>query len=50
MGSEMIKTNVYLTIDQHRELKLIYAKTGQRITETVRDAIDYYMKNNKSID
>lgn len=38
---------VYISEDQHKALKIIYAETGQRMTESVRKAIDDYIKKNK---
>ena len=39
----MIRTQIYITEEQHKELKKIYAETGQRITESIRQAIDGYL-------
>lgn len=36
---------IYITSEQHKELKRIYAETGQRMTETIRKAIEDYLKN-----
>lgn len=40
---------IYIEEEQHKELKRIYAETGQRITDTVRKAIEAYLNgtNNK---
>ena len=38
---------VYITEEQHKQLKQVYADSGQRLTETVRQAIDLYFKNKK---
>ena len=40
---------IYITEDQHTALKQIYADSGQRITESVRQAIEEYLKNGKSL-
>lgn len=39
---------IYIEEEQHKELKRIYAETGQRITDTVRKAIEEYL-NDKSL-
>jgi len=39
---------IYMTEEQHKKLKFIYAETGQRITETVRKAIDEYLNNKEN--
>ena len=38
---------IYVTDQQHKFLRKIYAETGQRMTETIRQAIDEYIKNEK---
>lgn len=43
----MIPITAYLTEEQHKALKMIYANTGQRITESIRQAIDEYLKVKK---
>ena len=43
----MIRTQIYITEDQHKELKKIYAETGQRITESIRQAVADYLRNKK---
>jgi hypothetical protein len=35
---------IYIEEEQHKKLKRIYAETGQRITDTVRKAIEEYLK------
>lgn len=47
MMADTKRTNIYLTEKQHKELKRIYAETGQRITETIRQAVDEYLKKLK---
>jgi hypothetical protein len=39
----MVRTQIYITEEQHRELKRIYAETGQRITESIRQAVAAYL-------
>lgn len=38
---------IYISEEDHKKLKQIYAETGQRITESVRQAIKEYLKNGK---
>jgi hypothetical protein len=40
----MVSIQVYIREDQHKKLKKIYAETGQRITESVRQALDSYLE------
>jgi len=35
---------IYVTESQLKELRLIYANSGQKMTETIRQAIDLYLK------
>jgi hypothetical protein len=44
---ERTRTQIYLTPEQHKKLRMIYAETGQRITETVRLAIEEYLCKKK---
>jgi hypothetical protein len=39
-----ISLQIYITPEQHKALKRIYAETGMRITETIRQAIDKYLR------
>jgi DNA-binding protein Fis len=41
----MIATQMYLKEEQHKKLREIYAETKQPITETVRQALDFYFKH-----
>ncbi len=45
MSESMIRTQIYITKEQHVALKKIYAETGQRVTETIRKAIEDYLKD-----
>ena len=36
---------IYIPEEQHKELRKIYAETGQRMTESIRQAIDEYIKS-----
>lgn len=36
---------IYIEEEQHKKLKRIYAETGQRITDTVRKAIEAYLND-----
>jgi hypothetical protein len=48
--SSMIRLTVYVTPQQQKALRMIYAETGQDQTESVRQAIDAYLlarKQNK---
>jgi hypothetical protein len=38
---------IYIAEEDHQKLKQIYADTGQRITESVRQAIKEYLENEK---
>jgi hypothetical protein len=44
----MIRTQIYITPEQHKKLKLIYAESGQKITESIRQAIEVYL-NDKNL-
>ena len=41
----MVTLLISLTEEQHKKLKQIYMDTGQRLTETVRRALDEYFSN-----
>lgn len=43
----MVSIQIYLKEEQHKELKRIYAETGQRISESVREAVDAYLAGKK---
>lgn len=43
----MIRITVYLTEEQHKALKRIYAGTGARITESIRQAVDKFLMISK---
>jgi hypothetical protein len=40
---------IQITDEQHTELKRIYAENGQRIAESVRQAVDEWLKKNKVV-
>lgn len=42
----LVRTTVYLTNEQHFQLKRIYADRGKRIAESIRDAVDEWLKKN----
>jgi hypothetical protein len=44
---KMIRTNIWLRRDHHKELKAISAKTGQALGELVRQAIEEYLKKKR---
>jgi predicted DNA-binding protein len=39
-----LRTNIYLTPDQMKKLKLLNEKTGAPVAELVRRAVDEYLK------
>jgi len=41
----MERTQIYITEEQQKELRTIYAETGQKITESIRQAITMYLKS-----
>lgn len=45
----MVNLQVYITEEQHKELKIIYANTGQRITESIRQAIHMYLAEKEGV-
>jgi predicted DNA-binding protein len=50
MKSETTRTQIYLQTEQHKALKRIYAETGQRITESIRLAVEAYLDDLKKED
>ena len=44
---KMVSIQIYMTKEQHKKLKMIYAETGQRISESVRQAIELYLDSKK---
>lgn len=42
--NDMIPITAYIRTDQHTALKRIYAETGARITDSIRKAIDVFLK------
>lgn len=43
----MKRTNIYLTDPQHKQLQVLSRKTGTRVSELVRRAIDEYLQKQK---
>jgi len=44
---KMKSMQIYISEEDHQRLKQIYADSGQRIAETVRQAIKEFLKNYK---
>jgi len=41
---KMLRTNIWLRVDHQKELKAISTKTGQSVSELIRNAIAEYLK------
>ena len=41
---KMLRTNIWLRTDHQKQLKAISAKTGQSVSELIRNAIAEYLK------
>lgn len=46
----MIRTQIYITPEQHKALKQIYTDTGQKITESIRQSIEVYLNEQRQND
>ena len=47
--SEMIRTQIYLSSEQHEQLKKRGAKDKKTMASVVREAIDYYLAEDQTL-
>jgi hypothetical protein len=46
----MIRTQIYLTEEEHRNLHLLSRRKGSSLSELIRGAIDQMLSHSKSVD
>ena len=45
--NRMVRTQIYLTAEEHKALKTMSAGTGKKQSELIREAIDDYLAEKK---